>query len=28
MYPLVGHFLWIGGILIVLSPEAVAIFRD
>ena len=27
MYPLIGHYLWIGGILIVLSPEAVALFR-
>jgi hypothetical protein len=27
MLPLIGHFLWVGGILIVLSPEAVAIFQ-
>jgi hypothetical protein len=26
MYPLIGHFLWIGGILIVLSPEVASLF--
>jgi hypothetical protein len=27
MLPLIGHFLWVGGIVIVLSPEVVARFK-
>jgi hypothetical protein len=27
MFPLVGHFLWISGILIILSPEVVRLIR-
>jgi hypothetical protein len=27
MYPLIGHFLWVGGTLVMLSPEAFALFK-
>jgi hypothetical protein len=27
MHPLIGHYVWIGGIVLILSPEAIAIFQ-